>query len=269
MTTIVHALTPVAKNEQLRTRSDNSIYGPDTTSWPPASFTSTDPYATTVGRVMQWDDDTLDDRGGFIVRRGAVYFDVAQAFTQYTRVTGQPAPSAWKITRASLSFMYNSLGMSWEANGEVGSVARYGSQLNRLFYTTTQVPFSPTRAIPMAVVPPFDPRSTRTPTTVSTSKFDYLPVEPKPTAATGKPRIAVPLVFVTKPGGYILTAGGNAAVDGDYRIDLTGKLGTVSKFGVVLAGSPAGESTADPDMDVIDFGAAVYYNFFLNVKIEF
>ena len=269
MTTIVHALTPVAKNEQLKTRSENSIYGPDTTSWPVTSFTSTDPYATTVGRAMQWDEDWADDRGGFIIRRGAVYFDVAQAFAQYTRVTGAPSPSSWKITRASISFMYNSLGMVHEANGEVGAPARYGSQLNQLFYTKTQTPFSPTNGTPIAVVPPFDPRNTRTPALIKTSEFDYLPIEPKPTPATGRPRILVPLVFVTKPGGYILKVGGSSAVDGDYRIDLTGKLGTASKFGIVLAGSPAGESTADPGMDVVDFGAAVYYNFFLNVKIEF
>jgi len=269
MTTIVHALTPVAKNEQLSTRSENSIYGPDTTSWPPPSFTSSDPYATTVGRAMQWDEDTLDDRGGFIIRRGAVYFDVAQAFAQYTRVTGQPAPGSWAITRASLSFMYNSLGMVHEQNGEVGAPARYGSQLNRLFYTTTQVPFAPTNGTPIAVVPPFDPRVTRTPKTIATSEYDYLHVQPKPTASTGKPRISVPLAFITKPGGYIFKAGGGSPVDGDYRIDLTGKLGTVPKFGIVLAGSPAGETTADPNTDVVDFGAAVYYNFFLNVKIEF
>ena len=269
MTTIVQALTPVDKNEQLKTRSDNSIYGPDTTSWPVASFTSTDPYATTVGRVMQWDEDPVDDRGGYIVRRGAVYFDVAQAFARYTTATGQAAPSAWKITRASLSFMYNSLGMQHEQNGEVGAPARYGSQLNRLFYTKNQVPFSPTNPTPIAAIPPFDPRYSSVPALVKTSEFDYLPIEPKSPTTPGRPRIAVPLVFITKPGGYIFKAGGSTAVDGDYRIDLTGKLGTAAKFGIVLAGSPAGESTPDPDTDVSDFGAAVYYNFFLNVKIEF
>ncbi len=269
MTTIVYALTPVAKNEQLKTRSENSIYGPDTTSWPVTTFTSTDPYATTVGRVMQWDEDWVDDRGGFIIRRGAVYFDVAQALTHYTKVTGAAAPASWKITRASISFMYNSLGMAHEENGEVGAPARYGSQLNRLFYTKTQIPFSPTNGTPIAVVPPFDPRNSATPALIKTSDFDYLPVEPKAPPGAGRPRISVPLAFITKPGGYIFKAGGNAHVDGDYRIDLTGKLGTAAKFGIVLAGSPAGESTADPGVDVIDFGAAVYYNFFLNVKIEF
>jgi hypothetical protein len=269
MTTIVHALTPVAKAEQVTTRSENSIYGPDTTSWPVATFTSTDPYAATVGRAMQWDDDTFDDRGGFIIRRAAVYFDVAQAFTRYTTVTGKPAPATWKISRASLGFMYNSLGMVHEANGEVGAPSRYGSQLNRLFYTRNHDLFAPTKAAPIAVVPPFDPRNTKTPAKVATSDFDYLQVEPKAVPNPTRPRISVPLVFVTQPGGYIVTVGGSTVVDGTYRIDLTGKIASTPKFGVVLAGSPAGESTADPNMDVVDFGAALYYNFFLNVRIEF
>lgn len=269
MPTIVHALTPVAKNEQVITHSEKSVRGIDTTSWPAPTFTSADPYATTVGRVMQWDEHWADDLGGFIIRRGAVYFDIAQAFANYTRVTGAAAPTSWKITRASLAFMYNGLQMVHEANGEVGAPARYGSQLNRLFYTKTQVPFSPTNGTPIAVVPTFDPRYSAVPALIKTSEFDYLPIEPKAPVTPGRIRIPVPLAFITKPGGYIFKAGGSTAVDGDYRIDLTGKLGSAAKFGIVLAGSPAGESTADPNMDVIDFGAAVYYNFFLNVKIEF
>ena len=269
MTTIVYALTPVDKNEQVKSKHENSTAGPDATSWPAPSVTVADPKAITVGRLLNWDEGFFDDRGGIIVRRAGIYFDLAQAFTRYTTLTGKPAPTSWKITRATLNFMYNSLGMSWSANGEVGSIARYGSQLNQLFYTKTQVPLAPSNPTPIALVPPFDPRNTRTPATVKTSEIDHLPIDPKSPPPIGKPRIAVPLAFVTKPGGYNYRVDGSSPVDGSYWVDLSGKLGTSPKFGIIFAGSPAGESTADPDMDVTDFGAAVYYNFYLNVKIDF
>ena len=269
MTTIVHALTPIYNKVQSKSVHNNSTGGIDATSWP-AHADSPDPFGITIGRYINWDYGVLDDRGGIIVRRGSVHFDVAQAFAQYTKITGQPAPTSWKITRATLSFMYNSLGISWEANGEVGSIARYGSQLNQLFYTTGQQPLSPTKAGAIAVVPPFDPRHQKTPATVKTSEIDHLAIEPKvPKSTSGMPRISVPLAFVTKPGGYNYHVDGSSPVDGSYWIDLTGKLGSAPQFGIVFAGSPAGESTKSPGMDVVDFGAAVYFNFFLNVKIEF
>ena len=270
MTTIVHALTPVYNKVQSKSVHNNSTGGIHATSWPPHADAPSDPFGITIGRLINWDYGLLDDRGGIIVRRGSVHFDVSKAFAQYTKVTGQPAPTSWKITRATLSFMFNSLGISWDVNGEVGNVARYGSQLNQLFYTTGQQPFSPSKSAPIALVPPFDPRHQKTPATVKTSEIDHLPVEPKaPKGSPGAPRISVPLAFVTKPAGYSYRVDGSSPVDGSYWIDLTGKLGTAPQFGIVFAGSLAGESTASPGMDVVDFGAAVYYNFFLNVKIEF
>lgn len=269
MTTIVHALTPIYNKVQSKSVHNNSTGGIDATSWPPHAD-SPDPFGITIGRYINWDYGVLDDRGGIIVRRGGVYFDVAQAFARYTKITGQPAPTAWTITRATLTFMYNSLGISWDVNGEVGNVPRYGSQLNQLFYTSGQQPFSPSKAGPIARVPPFDPRHQKTPAIVKTSEIDYLPIEPKaPKGTSGTPRISVPLTFVTKRGGYNYRVDGSSPVDGSYWIDLSGKLSIAPQFGIILAGSPGGESTASPGMDVVDFGAAVYYNFFLNVKIEF
>ena len=270
MTTIVHALTPVYNKVQVKSLHENSLSGPDTTSWPVPIFTPTDPHAITVGHLYNWSEGWADDRGGMIAKRGSVHFDLEPVFARYTKLTGKPAPTSFTIARASLGFMYNSLGINWEVNGEVGGTPRYGSQLSRLFYTTGQAPWSPTNPNPIATVPGFHPIHQKNPATFSTSGIDYLRTEPKSPPPIGRPRIDVPLVFVTKKGGHILEVDdGSTPVDGGYRVDLTGKLPPTKQFGIVLAGSPEGEVTSDPQRSFMDFGAAVYYNFFLNVKIDF
>lgn len=269
MTTIVHALTPVAHSTQARSVHNNAMSGIDATSWPGEGAPTADPHAITIGRLLNWDEGLFDDRGGIIVRRGAVFFDINQAFDRYTRVTGLPRPATWQFSRSTLSFNFASAGIEWRANGEVGSVARYGSQLNRLFYSSTTDLFAPSKAGASATVPPFDPRNQKTPATVKTSELEHLRIEPKSPVTSGPPRISVPLVFVSKVKGYHYEVGPGSSVDGTYRIDLTGRIGNADRFAIILAGSPAGESLADPDMDVYDFGAATYFNFFLNVKIEF
>lgn len=270
MTTIVYALTPIYNKVQASSMHNNSTSGIDATSWPiSANGDISDPNQITIGHLYNWSEGWVDDKGGMIVHRGSVHFDFAQAFSRYTKITGKPAPSSFNIVRATLSFMYNSAGMSWSSGGEVGSIARYGSQLNRLYYTVGDAPFSPTMKGPIAVVPPFNPRAQKTPAIVKTSEIDHVPVEPKSPPPIGKPRITVPLAFVTNPGGYYYKVDGSSPVDGSYWIDLTGKLSVRNTFGIVFAGSPEGERTTDPDRSFMDFGAATYYNFFLNVKLEF
>jgi len=270
MTTIVYALTPTYNKVQADSMHNNSTGGIDATSWPVSAATGIgDPHQITIGHLYNWSEGWVDDRGGMIVHRGSVHFDFDQAFASYTKITGKPAPSSFNIARATLSFMYNSAGMSWSSGNEVGSVARYGSQLNRLYYTIGDVPFAPSQKGPIAVVPPFNPRFQKTPAVVKTSEIDHVAVQPTAPPPIGRPRIRVPLAFVTKPGGYFYKVDGSSPVDGSYWIDLTGKLSVRKKFGIVFAGSPDGERTTDPDRSFMDFGAATYYNFFLNVKLEF
>jgi len=270
MTTIVHALTPVYSKVQTRSLHESSLAGPDASSWPASNAHPADPNAISVGHYYNWSEGWVDDRGGMIARRGSVHFDIDPVLARYTKLTGKPAPTTFTIARASLSFMYNSLGIEWEVNGEVGGTPRYGSQLSRLFYTTGQAPWSPSNPTPIATVPGFNPIHQKNPATFSTSAIDYLRTEPKSASPIGRPHIDVPLAFVTTKGGHILKVDdGSSPVDGDYRVDLSGNLPSNRQFGIVLAGSPEGEITTDPDRSFTDFGAAVYYNFFLNVRIDF
>ncbi|WP_426308246.1 hypothetical protein ACN9MJ_11955 [Acidovorax facilis] len=273
MPTIIFALKPWSSSTATISRHENSLGGIDSTSWPVNSVTVDDPYAIAVGRILNWDEGTFDDQGGIIVRRSGVGFAFQKAFEHYTKVTGEPAPHKYKVTRATLSFRYRSLGMTFMVGDVQHSIKRGGSQLNRLFFSSRIGPdelFEPTEPVPIKTIAPFDPRHQKIPARIETSPLDYSKIKPfYKVREGGPPPISVPIGFVTNPGGHVLSVDTKNDYDGVYVIDLTGKINPQNRFGIVFAGAPHGESLSDPDISVFDFGAALYYNFVLAVQIDF
>lgn len=272
MPTIIFALKPWSSSTATQSIHENSLGGIDSTSWPVNSVSVNDPYAISVGRILNWDEGTLDDRGGIIVRRSGVGFVLDKAFEHYTKVTGNPQPTKYEVTRATLFFKYRSLGMRYKVGGAMKSTERGGSQFNRLFFSARIGPddlFEPTEPNPIATIAPFDPRYQKMPAKIATSPMDHKKIQPFYVVREGyPPPISVPIGFVTNPGGYVLNVDTTNDFDGAYAIDVTGKLNS-RRLGFVLAGAPHGESLSDPDIDVFDFGAALYYNFVLAVQIDF
>jgi hypothetical protein len=275
MPSIVFAPTPWSSSTATISRHENSFNGIDSTSWPVNSVTVSDPYAISVGRILNWNEGVFDDKGGIIARRSAVGFSVQRAFEHYSKVTGNTTPVGRKFqfTRATLCFSYRSLGMQFMVGDVRDSIQRGGSQLNRLFFSSRISPdelFEPTESAPVKTIAPFDPRRQDIPAKIQTSPIEYQKITPSYPTNPGKPpRISVPLVFLKEKGGHVVTVDNGIGSDGHYIIDLTGKLIAQNRFGIVFAGSPAGESMADPNIDTFDFGAALYFNFSLNVQIDF
>ena len=275
MPSIVFALRPTFSTTSTISVHNNSWTGIDKTAWPPDSISVNDPHAISVGRILHWDEGTFDDQGGIIARRSAIGFQVKDAFDYYTRMTGKPGPTgnSFRISRATLSFYYYSLGLIYMVGDVQHTIKRGGSQLNRLFVTYSYnnvYLFEPTEPLPIKIIAPFDPRKQAIPAKIQTSAVDHLKIDPPYAYPQGvKKKISAPLAFITKKGGHIVEVDNGAGSDGKYWIDLTDKLASKTRFSIVFAGSPDGENMSDPNIDAFDYGAALYFGFYLNVKIDF